>query len=495
MLNSLKRLWAEHPLLAIILIAILPRLVAVVFSKGYGMHDDHFEVIEQPFMVIHDISFWDNRGEPEGHSVVYPSIQYFFLNAFDFAGIEDPQTAMFLIRLLHAIYSLLIVYYGFKITEILSNREIAKKVGLLLALFWALPFLSVRNLVEVVCIPPIMAGFYYTLNSRDRSLSALIAGLWFGLAFAFRYQTLTIAGMVGLMLLFQKEFRQSVYFTFGFLLSAILIQGGADVFAWGYPFASFIKYVNYNISHGQAYTTGPWYNYTLLVIGALIPPISIFLIYGFWKKGKKILIIFLPVLMFFILHSIFPNKQERFILPVIPLILLLGVIGWEEYIINSSFWSRHRRALKSIWAWFWIINTILLFLFSTYYSKKSRVEAMYTLYGKDVSGVILVGGKIGATQPPLFYTGVYPLPTFVFNNDEEVLTAKATFDTMSGHPNYAVFFGSEDLDKRVRHIESSLDLKLLLERKIEPSFLDYVFYKLNPKYNKNETAFVYLSKK
>ena len=157
--------------------------------------------------------------------------------------------------------------------------------------------------------------------------------------------------------------------------------------------------------------------------------------------------------------------------------------------LSSMVW--HRAAVKSLWSWFWIINTILLLLFSTHYSKKSRVEAMYSLYGKPVSGVLLVGGKFTAPQPPVFYYGLYPLRTYDINNDEQLADAKANFDKWKYRPNYAIFFEPDDLDKRLHHIESSLGLRYTLERKIEPSFLDYVFYKLNPMHNKNGTTFVF----
>jgi hypothetical protein len=491
LLNSLKRFWNEQPLLSIIIIALIPRLIAVVFSKGFGMHDDHFEVIEQPFIIMRDINFWANRVEPEGHSIVYPGIHYLLLNGFNSVGIQNPQSQMFLIRLLHAFYSLLTVFFGYKIAEVLSNREAAKKVGLILALFWAFPFLSVRNLVEIVCIPPMMAGFYFALTSKEKFRNALIAGLCFGLAFTFRYQTISITGTLGLVFLFQKQFKQAALLTSGFFLSAFIIQGGADVFAWGYPFASFLKYIRHNVTHSGDYTTGPWYNYLVLVLGAIIPPLSFFLFYGFFRKWKKTLLILLPILVFFVLHSMFPNKQERFIFPVIPLILILSVVGWEEFVKQSAFWSRHRTALKSLWSWFWIINTILLLLFSTHYSKKSRVEAMYSLYGKPVNGVLFGGGKFSAPQLPMFYCGLYPLPTYDLNNNEQLADVKTNFYKWKYRPNYAIFFGPDSLNIRLHRIESSLGLKYTLERKIEPSFLDYIFFKLNPKYNKNETTFVF----
>jgi hypothetical protein len=491
LLNSIKRFWNEHPLLAIILIALIPRLVAVVFSKGFGMHDDHFEVIEQPFIIMHDITFWTNRGEPEAHSIVYPSVQYILLNGLEAIDIHDPQTQMYLIRLVHAVYSLLIVFFGFKIAEILTNRQTAKKTGLILALFWVLPFLSVRNLIEVVCIPPLMAGFYYTLTSKSKIQNALIAGLCFGLSFAFRYQIISIAGTLGLVLIYRKEFKQAALLGFGFILSAVTIQGGADIFAWGYPFASFIKYLQHNFTHSGAYTTGPWYNYIILVLGAFIPPTSFLLIYGLFRKWKNAFLILLPILVFFVLHSIFPNKQERFILPVIPLILTLGICGWEDFVDRSKYWLEHKVTLKAFWVWFWTVNTILLLLFSTYYTKKSRIEAMYSLYRKPVSGLILVSGKFGAIQPPLFYTGRYPVPYFQITNDEQLNKTKVAINNLAQKPNYVIFFGAEDLDKRIQQIESLVGFKLVLERRVEPSLLDYIFYKLNPKHNKNETAFLF----
>ncbi len=492
MVNWLKRFWYEHPLASIIILAFITRLVAVIFSKGYGMHDDHFGPIEQPFIILNDLSYWSTRTTPHGHSIFYPLIHYILFQGFAAVGIQDPQIKMYIVRFLHAVYSLSVVFFGYKIADILSNRETAKKTGLILALFWAFPFLSVRNLIEMVCIPPLMAGFYYALISQKEGVKkALIAGLWFGLAFVFRYQTLSITGTLGLVFLFRKEFKQAALLAAGFLITVVFIQGSVDIFAWGFPFASFREYMLYNATHGYDYTTGPWYNYSLLVLGALIPPMSFFFVFGFFRNWRKTLLIVLPVMVFFISHSFFPNKQERFIFPVIPIILTLGVTGWEVYIKESAFWSRHRIALRSLWIWFWVINFILLIPFSMYYSKRSRVEAMYSLYGKQIDGIVMVGGALGITQPPMFYTGVYPVPIYIINNDEQLIQEKAKLDNEQIQPNYAVFFGMEEIDKRVQHIESVLGMKLKLEKKIEASFLDDIFYRLNPRNNKNQTIFVF----
>ena len=490
-LNSFKRFWNDRPLLALVLIALIPRLVAAVFSRGYGMHDDHFGPVEQPFIIMQYFTYWTGRAAPHGHSIVYPSIHYALFNLSEACGMHDPQTKMLFVRLLHAVYSLLVVVFGYKIAEVISNRETARKAGLVLALFWVLPFLSVRNLIEVVCIPPLMAGFYYALTSRENLRNAFTAGLWLGLAFAFRYQTLLITGTVGLVFLFRKEYRAMMWCALGFLLSALVIQGTADIFAWGYPFASFIEYVRYNATHGEEYTTGPWYNYVLLLLGALLPPMSFFFLYGFLKNWRKTLLIVAPVLVFFILHSYFPNKQERFILPVVPAILLLGIVGWEEHVRGSQFWLRHKTSVRRLWISFWAINVILLLPFSTFYSKKSRVEAMYSLYGKPLGGLLLIGGKVGTSQPPFFYTGKYPVTFYEVNDEDRLAEVKAELATSPVPVTHVIFYGTENLDQRVQHIETSFGLKLSLEIRTDPSFLDVVFYRLNPRHNKNEITFVY----
>jgi hypothetical protein len=116
---------------------------------------------------------------------------------------------------------------------------------------------------------------------------------------------------------------------------------------------------------------------------------------------------------------------------------------------------------------------------------------MYALYGKPVSGLILVGGKVGVTQPPMFYTGVYPVPMYQIDNDVQLMEVKTALDKGIDHPNYVLFYGLDDLESRVQRIESTFHMKLIFDRRVETSFLDQVFYRLNPRNNKNETIVLY----
>lgn len=492
MLQFLKRFWNEHPLLSVLIIALIPRLIAAFLSKGYGMHDDHFGPIEQPFQIMHDITYWTSRvnNAPHGHSIVYPLIHFGLFNLFQKIGIDDPQTKMLIVRLLHALYSLLVVSFGYKIAEHFSSKDIACKTGLVLALFWAFPYLSVRNLIEMVCIPPLMAGTYYILKSSERRSYVWYSGICFGLAFVFRYQTLFVTATVAMLLLYQKQWKSFFYFSLACFFTMLLVQGSADIFAWGYPFAAFLAYVGYNSTHSMDYVIGPWYNYLLLVAGALIPQVSFFLLYGFLRNWKKTLMAFLPVVVFFVFHSYFPNKQERFIFSVIPLILTLSVAGWIELTQTSEFWMKHRTLVRGLWIWFWVINIVLLVPFTTYYAKRSRVEAMYYFYHKNVSAMVLVGGKLGTIQPPLFYSDQYPMKIYPIENDGDLQQLPSHIQASQVQPNYALMFGTEDFEQRKLNVETALQKKLILEKTIEPSFIDYILFRLNPRGNKNQTSYV-----
>jgi hypothetical protein len=493
MIAFVKNYYFSHPLRVILLLALLVRLVAAIWAKGYGMHDDHFGPIEQPFQIINDHSVWENRGEPHGHSIIYPAIHYYAFLCLDSAGINEPQDKMLIVRIIHALYSLLTVYFGYKIALALAGAAVARKAGLLLALLWFMPFFSVRNLIEMVCIPPLMAGLYLLIKPDKGRWTFVFAGAMFALAFVFRIQTMTLPAMAGLILLFRKEWFNCVKLASGFIAAAFLTQGIVDWLAWGYPFAAFIEYFSYNAAHGEDYTTGPFYRYILLVLGILIPPVSFMLFWGFLRDWRKSAIIVLPVLLFFIAHSVFPNKQERFILPIVPVIVVIGIAGWERLVAESQFFKKKKKLIRGFWIWFWVINTILLIPFSLTYSKRSRVESLTYLSKKDdMSGLVIVGGNVGDNYPSLFYLNKYHLPTVIIEENYLPDTLKNRIARAGAKfPNYVIFFGKERLNERTQLFEQTTLCRLELDKEIEPSFIDDLLHTLNPRGNKNQSGFVY----
>lgn len=173
--STYQQLMEQKPLTTILFIALIVRLIAAFFAKGYGMHDDHYLVIEasQSWVDGTDFDNWLPKSQvnpqPEGHSFFYVGIHYLLFLLIKFLGITNPDTKMIIIRVIHAIFSLLVVSAGYKIALKYSNQRNANLVGLLLAVFWFMPFLAVRNLVEIVTIPLLMWGLYFVIDAPDRT--------------------------------------------------------------------------------------------------------------------------------------------------------------------------------------------------------------------------------------------------------------------------------------------------------------------------------------
>jgi Alg9-like mannosyltransferase family len=465
------------------------RLLAVFFSKGFGMHDDHFLVIEaaQSWVDGYDYNTWfpsSGATEPTAHNFVYPGLHYLLFKFLDFCSITDADVKMYIVRFIHAAFSMSVIILGYKIVEQYTTKKQAGYVALLLALFFFMPLLSVRNMVEVVCVPFLMYGTYVLVKAEKYPSfkKYLFAGILIGLAFSFRFQCFIFAGGLGLYFIIKQQWKPMFIFGLGFLACATFTQSIVDCYLWGYPFAEFIGYFKYNMANATQYLTQPWYTYIPLVAGILIPPVSIFLCLGYLRTWKKYLLLFLPSFIFLVAHSYFPNKQERFIFPSIPFIIMAGFMGWYEFKERSQFWKKRIGLYKACWIFFWTLNTIALCFLSITYIKKDRVEAMrYLSHKTDVKGLIMEDRNDSEfILPTLYYMEKWPLVcglTDTYNYDS--LKRELYSMPLDQYPNYIIFVKDDGLDARLATFKNEFaDLKF--ETTIEGGMLDALMHWLNP---------------
>jgi hypothetical protein len=498
---SFKSVWTQKPLIIIMIAAIIIRLLSVIFSKGYAMMDDHYLVIEpsQQWIDKYTDGSWlpaFGATNPSGHSLFYVGIHYFLFLTMKLLGLNDPQFKMYIVRLIHAAFSLLTVLFGYKIALLLSNKESAKKVGLLLAILWLFPFLAVRNMVEIVCIPFFLWGLWYVFKNNNLKFSFLpylMAGFICGLSISIRFQTALLVAGLFLAFLFKRNFKEAFYYGFGALLSFALIQVVVDMIIWGRPFAEFSEYVKYNIDNRYNYFNGAWYNYIFLILGLLIPPVSFFMFYGWLRTWRKYSYIFFPSFLFLLFHLYFPNRQERFILPILPFIIISGIIGWDQFIEKSKFWKRHIKWLKISWIFFWIVNIIILIPLSVTYTKRSYVEAMS--YLKNKSNTTLVVDDMNhetATLMPMFYLNHWHSVLYAsLKHPYTHVDSMKNIYIKNGNPlpEYVVFLENENLQQRVDSMNKFFPV-LKLDSIVEPGFIDKVMHYLN-KHNKNQVVIIY----
>lgn len=506
MIASIQQMYKTTPLRTILLAGLLIRLVAAVFAQGYGMHDDHFLVVEQAqsWLDGHDYGRWlpefqtQNPPQAKGHSFFYPGIHFVLFAAMDGLANLAPTTKMLIIRILHAFWSLLVIFFAYKITEKYSTPKRARLVGWVLALGWFMPWISVRNLVEVFSIPFLLWSFWLIINAEERKktlLKYLFAGFLIGFAVSVRYQTGIFAAGLGLALLFQKKWLQTIVLTTGALITFLCFQLSIDMAIWGFPFAEMQGYIDYNIEHRHTYGNNLIPMYFYLLAGVFFIPLGLYLMFGFFASWRKYFLLFLPTFFFLIFHTIFPNKQERFVLTIVPMFLMLGVMGWCHFIENSRHKNKLLKWHKVGLVIFWVLNFLLLPFLSTHYSKKARVESMLYLaeQSPDLESFIVEestrSNTIGA---PRFYLGDAWSDYYRVSKNEPMSQMKNTIEKAGHKPEYVLFVSHDNLEERVENMKKYYPA-LKKEVVIKPSFIDDLVHKINP-VNKNETIYIYATR-
>lgn len=493
--ERLAAAWEERPLAVILGAAIVTRALSVALSAGFAFYDDHFSVVEVAQRWVYGHRDW--LGDPTSlRSLVYPGLHWALFSGLESLGVTAPESKMLVARVLHAAWSLLTVVYGYRAALALSDVRGARFAGLLLAVFWLAPAMSVRNLVEVVCQPPLMAAVYYLVRGRGAvaTRDAAIAGALLGLAFVFRFQNAVIGLALGAWLLATRRPRAAVVLGLAFAASSAVLQGGSDWLGYGRPFSSLLAYVRYNSepSNVLTYPQGAWFHYLGILAAFLLPPAGLLLLAGFVAGWRRLGVLFWPTVAFVALHSVYPNKQERFILPVLPFLLVGGALGWEDVARRWRRWRESPALRRATWRTFWAVNTALFFLAGMHDWKHTRTVAL-AVAGRepDLRGVLLETQLREVPDPPLFYLGRDGVPVWELAAGDDPAALARRIDAESAtHPNYVLFIGERDLEERVARA-SCIVADLEPVARIEPSLIDRALYGINPRHHVNLPTWIY----
>ena len=238
---------------------------------------------------------------------------------------------MFILRLIHGLFRILGVFLAYTIAQRIAGTRTAENVGVMMASLAWLPLLSVHQLAEVFVIPLLLAFAWFVINGgKYRHL--LLSGLFLGLATGFRYQV----GVMGLGLLlhtfiissYRGSEKKLLCWYLSSCLTFALVQLPADLILWGEPFAQLRAYIVYNLNNSTSILKGHMLSYlALFIIADSSSPLLLYT--GISNLGRSTLYCS-SFSSFYCFHSLFPNKQERFILPAIPFIIIAGLAYWQN---------------------------------------------------------------------------------------------------------------------------------------------------------------------
>ncbi len=466
----------------------LLRLLAAVFSGGFLASDDHHVVITAADQIASGI------GLPltYARSALFPGVIAGIMTVTRGIGIHDPGVEMLVVRVVQAAYSLLAVYFVYRLLERSLGNESAMLGGLLAAAFFAMPVTAVHQLEESVCIVPLLAACWWWQRAEDRhqrpAMWGALAGAALGTALILRFPLIGfVLAFVALVLVRPRPVTIGDKLAFlGGLALVVVLQGYSNSVVnhqWWYSFIHRLGPMlnpQHMAADAEGYPSSPPWHYVLTLLAALIPPVSILLLAAAVKGGRQFPLLGIATLAFFVTHSLIANKQERFLLPILPGLFILIVAGLP--------WLASRLAppaYRGTWWYFWSANAVLLVIVTFSFSKKDRVEPLLVVYRRHDATGVLVAQYNQTFGVPEYYLGK-PRPAVVVAERGQDVERSTR-----GLPiNYVIVYSDTPEADRVS-LAGALHRNLTLLTVIQPSLTDRLAHAINPRHNRAHTAVIY----
>ncbi|MCQ2973845.1 MAG: hypothetical protein MJ211_03460 [Bacteroidales bacterium] len=518
----LRYILEKKPLLFCIWSAFAFRMVAVFFSQGIAFGYEHYVYVENSQMLLSgDITLTElltseNQSFADhGYSLLYLLLNWLILQTGELFGIFDPQSKMFIIRLVHALASLLSVYYSYRIARTFSSRKVGLAVGLAISMLWFEPYMSVRNFAECVSSILLLAGFYRIAKYKQLTFKYaddLFTGFLMGLGTSISYSSGIFVIGVFISFIIRENLKRALYFLLGSLISLFAFEGLVDIIFFNQPFYSIIEYCK-SILTGHLSSSGPscYYMYFSILLLVFLFPWGIAAIFAFFRSWKKYFMLFFPVFFYIIAHYIIPYKQERFMLNILPFYIILTIAGWNNYYNHSKFWTIHKKLYNTLILSFIIINMLLMIITATAFTRKSQVETMlYLSRNRSEITSILVDdceNSSSKTFPPFYFGGKiiqYTLNKQEKEPDKSIISSyinnypnirelysEKYFENIpdSLYPQYILFYGDYKLEQRVEKIKTIFNT-ITYQQTITPSISDRIIQYFNKK-NRNMPVYIY----
>jgi hypothetical protein len=473
--------WLRRVLLA----AAAVRLIAAIFSEGYIMSDDHFLAVEPVSSWVNGENYhnwfpneYNHTDHAQPFSYAYYFLNFLILKCCALIGIMNPFIQAFVLRLLHGALSLWGVYLFVKLAE----RLIASVQWRMYAIwFWVfggvVTVFSVHQLVETACIPFVLLAYLYVLKyfDHERMSALIIAALAFSFSVGMRYQLVFFPLTLGLYLLWKRKWSGAVlfgiFFTLGFAFTQI-----DNLLFWHKPiYQHLLDYQSYNAAHFSDYPSSIL-SYLALVTYYIFPVVTIVFLLSLRRRPSHEVPssiepsssrpshevqIFIGVTIFIVFHLIFPNRQERFLLPAVPFVLLLMMKAISKR--YSSFASSH--AVHKAISWSIYLSAIYTLTYSFFIPKSKYIEASKALHERgDFQNVVIDNWKgEESVWLPMHYVGKFTHPfsmtsTKTIDQLKQQIAHQPIYDSKrlpAPVPNYLIIWGREEAYPRAKAYEKS----------------------------------------
>lgn len=487
-LTRVSEIFHRHPLAVSLILALVIRSLAAYSNYGPFAIDDYLNVIDPAFRHL----ILGTKPEiPALRFEVLPYAFAYFMKPLYLLGIKRADFLVSFAYFVMGLLSLTQIVAVHRIGTLLLETRWRNAMTLFSATWWLAPIFT--NSADIAGPAYILITFailhlvravphkFANGDTADFSLSArafIWCGFYLSAAIFFRFSLAPLYFALAAWLLVVvprgKKLRSLVLFAAGGAITAAIMVL-MELANKKMPLSTAIEFIKYNFGahiETQSYGSMPWHMYIVILAIFPLPLLCAFFWYPMFTAARRYGGLTVLLLAFLISHSAIAFKLERYVIPVLPILVIFLFKGLEGF--------ADRRWLKIPYRILILIN--ILMIGPVAFTMQQRAGVDGAIYAGTLSGERFAH-RIDPWRSA-YYGFASKQPRFTTKAEE--IIAQATEAKLGEFHifRFMYFSAAEKAQLKAAGYECGL------RRVFRPDFLERVSIRLNPAMNfrRNDTT-------
>jgi hypothetical protein len=389
-----------------------------------------------------------------------------------------------------ALLSLLAVVGTYLLVKNIRSKLFGSTALYLIAAFPLMPFISTRAFGEAVSLSFVLLGFGILENARrtgaKNTIGWVLGFACLGIATLFRFHCGVLFCSYAAILIYLRNWRGVSGAVIGGLLT-LLAQEAVDYLSGKPPMGTLLSYLAENESGASQYGVSPWYDTWAFVLALSLAPFSfvfVFKLKSLWRNHWPWL---LPFLIFVLIHSVVPHKEERFLYPIVGLELWALAWLWA----SSAFLKPARKLYSTV---FLGLCVPLLFVACFINTQEGEIEPpAYVQSQYDAVTYLDHESLFGMSRIQFYFLRE---PSVLEKVDKESFNANKIDESLQAHPQHKAVVMLTSIPEVRDQLHAMEGIKTMesqcLQMRTSGSVIDRLLYALNPRHNQRRRPTWYL---
>jgi hypothetical protein len=479
--TAAHRFFERHPLAVSLVLAAIIRTAAALRNYGPFAVDDYQNVIEP---ALRYLELGTKPDIPTLRFEILPYTFALFMKPLYALGLKRADYLVSFAYFVMGLISLTQIYAVHKIGGYLLQARWQNAMTLFTATWAIAPIFT--NSADIAGPAHILLTFsiLYLIRSlpeafgvmRDHEEKTTIApiawsGFYLSAAIFFRFSLAPLYFALSVWLLLKtaqgKRIRNLLLFAAGGFFTAVLMVC-VELVSRKVPFSTAIEFLKYNFGahiETQSYGNMPWHMYLVIFAIFPLPILSFFFWRPMFQAARRYSALVVLLVTFTVSHSAIAFKLERYVIPLLPIMIIFLFKGIELY--------AHSRIVKMAYKTLIFLNLVLI------------VPVVMTMQQRaGVDGAIYLGGLKGAKFAHRIdpwrqgYYGFRQRTPFMTTKPEEIVEKAKSEKLSAFHVLRFMYFSRLEIQQM-----ADTGYQCWQKRIFEPDFLEKVSIRLNPAMN------------